>query len=106
MVGAAALMPAEAHAAGFADAGGVPLLLVLLILLAVLPLLLWARHRLRQLEAERDRLTQELDECEGELASVPAARYRWASGGSESFEPGLIEGLAGVDGGFRDVLLR
>ena len=106
MVGAAALMPAEAHAAGFADAGGVPLLLVLLILLAVLPLLLWARHRLRQLEAERDRLAQELDECEGELASVPAARYRWAAGGSESFEPGLIEGLAGADGGFRDVLLR
>ena len=89
------------------DAGGLPPLLLLLVLLALLPLLFLARYRLRQLEAERARLAQELDRHRAELGSIPAARYRWVAGGeTESFEPGSIEGLAGSISSFRDVLLR
>ena len=105
-VGAAALVPASAHAAEIADAGGFSPILLFLVLLAVLPLLFWARHRLRQLEAERARLAETLAAQQAELASVPAARYRWVADGAESFEPGPIQALAGTDGGFRGVVLR
>jgi len=105
-LGAAALLPAPAHAAGIADTGGMSPLLLLLVLVGVLPLLFWARHRLRQLEAERAKLAMELEAQRTELATVPAARYRWAAGGAESFDPGPIEALAGRNGGFRDILLR
>src|SRR5690349_20248669 len=94
-VGAAALVPAQAHAAGLMESGGLSPLLLFLVLIALLPLLFWARHRLRQLEAERTELSKELDARRAELAALPAARYRWATDGGESFEPGSIEGLAG-----------
>ncbi|MGH7124015.1 MAG: PAS-domain containing protein, partial [Stellaceae bacterium] len=76
------------------------------MLLVVLSLLFWARHRIRQLEAERARLAGDLEARQAELAAMPGARYRWASDGAESFEPGLIEALSGPVGGFRDLLLR
>jgi signal transduction histidine kinase len=105
-LGAAALLPAPAHAAGIADTGGMSPLFLLLVLVGVLPLLFWARHRLRRLEAEREKLAKELEAQRAELGTVPAACYRWAPGGAESFEPGPIEALAGGNGGFRDILLR
>ena len=89
------------------DAGGLPPLLLLLALFALLPLLFFARYRLRQLEVEREALAQELDVRRSELGTVPAARYRWIAGGeTESFQPGSIEGLEGPFSSFRDVLLR
>ena len=89
------------------DAGGLPPLLLLLALFALLPLLFFARYRLRQLEVEREALAQELNVRRSELGTVPAARYRWIAGGeTESFEPGSIEGLEGPFSSFRDVLLR
>jgi len=105
-VGAVALVPAPAHAADIGDTGAISPFLLLLVLLAFLPLLFWARHRLRQLEAERAELAEKLAEQQAELGSVPAARYRWAAGGAESFEAGPIQALAGTDGGFRGVVLR
>src|SRR5437667_8338468 len=106
MVGAAALVPASAHAADVADAGGISPFLLLLVLVALLPLLFWARHRLRQIEAERAELADKVAVQQAELGSLPAARYRWLSNGTEDFEPGPIEALAGGTGGFRSVLLR
>ena len=106
MVGAVALVPVRAQAADLADTGGLPPLLLLLVLVAVLPLLFWARHRVRQLEAERTRLVKEAAAREVELAAVPAARYRWPVGGAESFEPGPVQELAEGISGFRDLLLR
>ena len=103
-VGAAALVPAPAHAADVADTGG-PVLL-LLVLVALLPLLSWARHRLRQIEAERAELADKVAVQHAELGSLPAARYRWLSNGTEDFDPGPIEARAGGTGGFRSVLLR
>ena len=93
-VGAAALVPAPAHAADVADAGGISPFLLLLVLVALLPLLFWARHRLRQIEAERAELADKVAVQQAELGSMPAARYRWLSNGTEDFEPGPIEALA------------
>src|SRR5579883_2413889 len=104
-VGAAALAPSPAQAADLADAGGVSPILLLLVLLALLPLLLWARHRLRQLEGECARLEIEIAREQAERGALPAARYRWAADGSESFEPGPVEALADGTEGFRKVLL-
>jgi signal transduction histidine kinase len=81
-------------------------LLVLLVFVALMPPLFWARHRLRQLEAERADISKELDARRAELAAVPAARYCWTVAGGESFELGPIGALAGDVGGFRDLLLR
>jgi PAS domain-containing protein len=105
-VGASALVPVPAHAAGVADVGALSPLLLLLVLIAVLPLLFWARHRLRQLEAERANLAGQIAAQRAELGAMPAARYRWTAGGTESFEPGPVEALAGTAGGFREILLR
>ncbi len=104
-VGAAALAPSPAQAADLADAGGVSPILLLLVLLALLPLLLWARHRLRQLEGECARLEIEIAREQAERGALPAARYRWAADGSESFEPGPVKALADGTDGFRKVLL-
>src|SRR5436305_9795979 len=105
-VGAAALVCASAHPSDIADVGGISPYLLLLVLLALLPLLFWASHRLRQLEAERSELAERIAEQQAELGSLPAARYRWLADGSENFEPGPIHALAGGNGGFRGVLLR
>ena len=105
-VGASALVPVPAHAAGVADVGALSPLLLLLVLIAVLPLLFWARHRLRQLEAERANLAGQIAAQRAELGAMPAARYRWTAGGTESFEPGPVEALAGTAGSFRKILLR
>jgi signal transduction histidine kinase len=105
-VGAAALVPAPAHAADMADTSGISPFLLLLVLVAILPLLFWARHRLRQIEAERAELADKVAMQQAELGALPAARYRWLSNGTEDFEPGPIEALAGGTAGFRSVLLR
>src|ERR1043166_2973764 len=104
--GAAALVPAPVHAADVADAGGISPFLLLVVLVAILPLLFWARHRLRQIEAERAELVDKVAMQQAELGSLPRGRYRWPSNGTEDFEPGPIEALAGGTAGFRSVLLR
>jgi len=106
MLGAAALSPVPAFAAGVVDVGTISPLLLLLVLIGVLPLLFWARHQLRKLEAERKSTAEALEARRAELGTVPAARYVWAAGGEESFEPGPIKALAGAEGGFGDVLSR
>jgi signal transduction histidine kinase len=98
-------VPLPARAAGIADAATISPLLLLLVLLGVLPLLYWARHRLRQLEAERARLAAELAARQAELGAVPAARYRWAADGVESFDCGPVQALA-ASAGFTDVVAR
>ncbi|HEV3175517.1 MAG TPA: ATP-binding protein, partial [Stellaceae bacterium] len=55
---------------------------------------------------ERANLAGQIAAQRAELGAMPAARYRWTAGGTESFEPGPVEALAGTAGSFRKILLR